>query len=295
MFRYCIQDLLKHLHRDALQNIMFCFTNTRNTFYRPGESLSTLKQLLCNQQHINLQLNERNIYCMDNEAFKLLCALKQRVQISAAEMNQFERSWDSSAAETNRLLDNISELKPHNLQDTQSINDTRQSLLILIKSVGDISRKIEMDIAGVTGKKLDLNTLRETTAKATTERIKSTMRNLNKRLEDLETEKRITIETSAKLAFFLTNFAIVAYNDSMEEYLKKLIEIEQQKVAAGCNGKILAGLKDMKKKSSVEKLIMENLSLSRDSEGTIDLNKMDALINNLYSLPLTGSELKRFL
>jgi len=34
LFEFCIKHLLTHLHRDAIRNIVFCFTNARNTFYR---------------------------------------------------------------------------------------------------------------------------------------------------------------------------------------------------------------------------------------------------------------------
>jgi GTPase SAR1 family protein len=46
MFKFCMQELLTHLHRDAAKNIAFGFTNTRGTNYRPGDSFGPLHQLL---------------------------------------------------------------------------------------------------------------------------------------------------------------------------------------------------------------------------------------------------------
>ena len=37
-FRYCIKELLRHLHVNAKENIMFVFTYARATFYKPGET-----------------------------------------------------------------------------------------------------------------------------------------------------------------------------------------------------------------------------------------------------------------
>ena len=34
VFKYCINELLTHLHVSAAENIAFCFTNARGTFYR---------------------------------------------------------------------------------------------------------------------------------------------------------------------------------------------------------------------------------------------------------------------
>ena len=45
-FRYYFESLLTRLHRNATKNILFCFTNTRSTLYRPGDTLSTLKHYL---------------------------------------------------------------------------------------------------------------------------------------------------------------------------------------------------------------------------------------------------------
>lgn len=43
VFKYCIGELLTHLHKEAAKNIVFCFTNARATLYRPGKFF--IKQL----------------------------------------------------------------------------------------------------------------------------------------------------------------------------------------------------------------------------------------------------------
>ena len=37
-FQFILQELLCHLHKSLLQNMMFCFTNTRSTLYQPGDT-----------------------------------------------------------------------------------------------------------------------------------------------------------------------------------------------------------------------------------------------------------------
>ncbi len=39
MFEFCIKELLTHLHKGAANNIVFLFTNVRNTFYTPGTKM----------------------------------------------------------------------------------------------------------------------------------------------------------------------------------------------------------------------------------------------------------------
>ena len=45
-FKYCKKELLKNLHRSAVANLLFIFTNTHSTFYERGDTLTVLKTLL---------------------------------------------------------------------------------------------------------------------------------------------------------------------------------------------------------------------------------------------------------
>lgn len=46
MFRFCIKQLLTQLHRNAATNIVFGFTNTRGSNYKPGDTFKPLEALL---------------------------------------------------------------------------------------------------------------------------------------------------------------------------------------------------------------------------------------------------------
>lgn len=85
-FRFCIQELLGHLHKEAVSNIVFCFTNTRGNFYRPGESIKSLKQLVSNnlpgRSSASLGLDSGSIFCFDSEAFRLVFRLLRISYIS---------------------------------------------------------------------------------------------------------------------------------------------------------------------------------------------------------------------
>ena len=78
MFQFCIRELLTHLHRSACQNIVFCFTNSRCTFFRPGDTLPALKKLLSDDENDAFRnLNKDMIYCFDNEAVRYLYAVRR--------------------------------------------------------------------------------------------------------------------------------------------------------------------------------------------------------------------------
>ena len=79
-FEYCIKQLLSHLQRSASHNIVFVFTNTRSTFYRPGDTAPALREVLDRVKktppHVDIAFTPDNTFCMDNEAFRFLVALK---------------------------------------------------------------------------------------------------------------------------------------------------------------------------------------------------------------------------
>ena len=68
-FKFCVLELLKHLHKSLLRNIIFAFTNSRGTFYRPGDTLPVLKELL-KEKKIDITLSPKTYFCFDNEAFR---------------------------------------------------------------------------------------------------------------------------------------------------------------------------------------------------------------------------------
>ena len=74
-FKFCVLELLTHLHNSLVSNIIFAFTNSRGTFYRPGDSLPVLKELL-RKYKIGIDLSPSNYFCFDNEAFRYLLVKK---------------------------------------------------------------------------------------------------------------------------------------------------------------------------------------------------------------------------
>ena len=68
-FKFCILELLTHLHKSLESNIIFAFTKSRGSFYRPGDTLPVLKRLL-KENNINITLSPKTYFCFDCEAFR---------------------------------------------------------------------------------------------------------------------------------------------------------------------------------------------------------------------------------
>ena len=78
-FKFCVVELLTHLHRSLTDNIIFAFTNSRGTFYRPGDSFPVLKKLLKDYE-INIDLKPPRYFFFDNECFRYVILYVQSFQ-----------------------------------------------------------------------------------------------------------------------------------------------------------------------------------------------------------------------
>ncbi|GBC01557.1 hypothetical protein RclHR1_04230002 [Rhizophagus clarus] len=150
IFRFCIQELLSHLHRNAKDNIVFCFTNARGTFYRPGDTLPPLKKQLeelNKRSGVEIKVNHETIYCFDNESFRFLAAIKEPdISFTDADENNFSESWNKSVSESLRLIHYLIERPPHIIKDTLSLNNTRNTVIILSKPLAEIGQLIQTNI-----------------------------------------------------------------------------------------------------------------------------------------------------
>ena len=106
-FRYVMQELLSHLHKDASKNIVFCFTNARSALYKPGDTYPALQMLLKEHKNTVIPLGRENVFCMDNESFRFMCALREGHIFDDNDDRNIATSWEKSKVDTNRMIDYI--------------------------------------------------------------------------------------------------------------------------------------------------------------------------------------------
>ena len=142
-FTWCLLELMTHLHKSLVQNIMFCFTHTRATFYSPGDSFDLLQKLLKNNK-IDIQLeDEKTYFCFDNEPFRLLACLKNGVNIEERNRRAFSESWTLASEMTQKMIENIKRLPPHNTRNTISLNEARTIVISLSEPMANIVQWIQ--------------------------------------------------------------------------------------------------------------------------------------------------------
>uniref|UniRef100_A0A914QDR1 G domain-containing protein n=1 Tax=Panagrolaimus davidi TaxID=227884 RepID=A0A914QDR1_9BILA len=148
-FRYCISKLLSNLSKSALNNACFVFTNARGTFYKPGDTMAPLKgyfKELQEKEGLSVAINDSNTFCLDNEAFRFICAYFSKIKFGGLEMKTYADSWKHSANEMIRLLDHASRIQAHNTSETLSINETRTWILQLVEPIINVSGIIQTNL-----------------------------------------------------------------------------------------------------------------------------------------------------
>ena len=146
-FEYCITDLLAHLHRNIIANIMFCFTHSRSSMYGPGEGFKTMQELLAGElKSSGLQMNLGNCFFVDNEAFRYLVAKKQGYQFKPGYSNFFRLSWDKSSEQMERMFETILKLPVYNLNKTISLYSAKKLINELAQPMVQLQLNIKQNI-----------------------------------------------------------------------------------------------------------------------------------------------------
>lgn len=179
-FRYCITELLAHLHKSACKNLVFCFTFSRNSFYGPGEGFATLRAFLQSElSEVNLALEpEENCFFIDNEAFRFLVAQKQGYPFPKDQEDSYRDSWAKSVRQSNAMWERIIRTRPHNLVNTTSLNSARKLILEMAEPMVMLQNTIQSNILHIKSQ--------ETLLKNSSENKEDLAKNISLEVDDLE-------------------------------------------------------------------------------------------------------------
>ena len=159
VFRFCIKELLTNLHRNACGNILFCFTSSKSSFFKPGDTLPALALLL--RDYREIVLNGDTMFCVDNDAVRFLAARRNGVKFSEDDETQFAVSWEKSAKAIVKLMERVKTLRPHRVKNSLSVNDVRRRILQLDRPLTDLAQNIRENIRSIEDKTAELNVARK--------------------------------------------------------------------------------------------------------------------------------------
>jgi GTPase SAR1 family protein len=147
-FRSCFTQLFDLLGENAGDKIIFCFTNSRATFYTPGNTGPLVKNLLESLPIKNVSFTKQNTFCFDSESFRYLVAIRNNIEFSPSEEKDYRESWEKSSAESKRFLEYIrtkmtSPLFPG---ESESMKDAQLKITMMIRPILEAMRNILRNI-----------------------------------------------------------------------------------------------------------------------------------------------------
>lgn len=141
-FRVCLKQLFTFFTPASHPNILFCFTNTRSTFFAPGDTAPLLRQLLVEEQLTDVQFNPNNTFCFDSESFRYLVATRAGLQLTQSLREESKKSWIRSVAASERFFARIQTLTPSQLGQLQSTRKVMLQIFMLARPLMETLRLI---------------------------------------------------------------------------------------------------------------------------------------------------------
>ena len=113
------------------------------------------------------------------------------------------------------------------------------------------------------------------------------------RVKQYRAERDIIQKAAGQFAVFLKRSSIKPWNDSKLEYLDHLIDEETGKVQAGGSDKRLKDLRADRQQHAEEIDVLERYAQEGQTSKLLDQEGIKKTIDELYSLKLTGADLKK--
>jgi energy-coupling factor transporter ATP-binding protein EcfA2 len=262
LFRYCLNELLRHLPKSAIENIIFVFTNARSTHFKYGSTESILQVLLDQHEkdyYVKIPFTKQNMFLLDNEPFRYLAFRENGIHINNEQTFNYKYSWNHTIKEYARLIAYVTTLPGHAIRDTVLLNDVEQLIRILATEYINLS----------------------------------SMGQLDKHANNLLDEETKIEDVYKKLCKFLLANAILPLNDDLVEYLAWLILEQQMKKKAG---DVINHLQTIRSKYAKEiNLFKKTLENERNSANKIQLiqaKDIFPLVSTLYKLPINGQRIR---
>jgi len=149
VFRLFIKQILHYLHSSASENIIFVFTNARSTLYTPGSSKKLLQALLNDHRekhNLEIPFSKENTFLLDNEPLRYLALHKNGIEINQEQIQTYQKSWDYTLKEYERLILYISQRPLHAVGNTLSLNEAEQLIRKLPRPIAETLRLIQQNI-----------------------------------------------------------------------------------------------------------------------------------------------------
>uniref|UniRef100_A0A914DF36 AIG1-type G domain-containing protein n=1 Tax=Acrobeloides nanus TaxID=290746 RepID=A0A914DF36_9BILA len=288
-FKFCLNELLTQLNKSAIENFVFCFTfaSRDGLDTNPQELLKEYFHQLQTDRSVCIKVNKENTYFLENKAFRFLCAYHSGVTTSIDSIdviNNYRKCWKSAVEETYNLFEHVSQLKPHNLQGTISLNASRQMILALKQPILSIFLNLEMNIEHFGKLKKMINESKDV-SKIVMEKIETEYVNL-----EHGKMKCFSEYCNGKVCHEICD-ATNGYNQSLEEYIDTEIQVEMASSdIRGEKNYRLKRLNELKNKLKNEGDLLEQ---AMEQEASYEDTEIFYLKGKLLLLPMSGKYIEK--
>uniref|UniRef100_A0AC34FSA5 AIG1-type G domain-containing protein n=1 Tax=Panagrolaimus sp. ES5 TaxID=591445 RepID=A0AC34FSA5_9BILA len=110
-----MQSLLSFFPPNAFELIIFCFTHSRGSGYTIGDTIKPIRTFIDNfnqSNNVMLPFGKENIFCMDNEGFRFLCAKFRNIAYTTTSSQEYELSWQKSRDASFKFINHLKTMKP---------------------------------------------------------------------------------------------------------------------------------------------------------------------------------------
>ena len=140
----CFTEIFEWFGEGLRDHLIFCFTNTRATFFVPGDTGPLLRSFLKTFPVTNIPFAKKNVFCFDSESFRYLVALQNHLTFDEIEEEDFVQSWTRSVDESERLRTSLCEVfHPYRRNvEWRSEKDAQCQINLLIRPILEGIRNI---------------------------------------------------------------------------------------------------------------------------------------------------------
>jgi len=142
-FENCLHEMLRNLHDNASNNVVFCVTSCKASNYGPGDTYGVLATFCARQPKLrDLELSRGNVFCFENETVRYLA----EVTLDRTQRASVQISWEKSAETARRLLALAVKVKPHSVIETLSLNNARRAIVALVQPLVQTAKCVAVNV-----------------------------------------------------------------------------------------------------------------------------------------------------
>ena len=145
-FKYTLTEILKPLDKNAINNVIFIFSNAASTKFKVDKTQAILQKFLTdNNLQIPLPPSRPTIYCFENDTVQYLAERINNITPGEDDKEDVTKSWRKSAAATAQMIHYVRSLSPLSLDGIKEIYNAEFTIDILSNLVLDTLICIFMD------------------------------------------------------------------------------------------------------------------------------------------------------